>query len=498
MNAAAYCRSSKDRAEVSLLHQRRELETLADAKGLKIVEWFEDAVQSGSTGDRPAFLQLATAMKNQSRGWTTLLVYDTSRIARGRYIAQAFRHECKRRGVELIIARVPETDPVSTVILEAVMEAMDEVHSIMSREKGIAGMRENVRQGWRAGGRAPWGYLLTHTPTGAIRDGKPVMKSKLEPNADADLVSAYLKARARGVPRIKAMRDLAIDKPAATLIDIEWNAMLYAGHTVWNRHAEKKARGDGRPRRRDRSQWMMQRDTHPALITEVEAETILAKLTASPIGRSVSAAKASQGESLLAGMLVTSDGRQWISDGQHYRLKPLDGLPGKYIKRQEVERALLVQVRQYLKDPQTIEQLTAAMVKDVSNEDQAAPIRAEIEKLQRRRQRAAALALEDDGEVYATLTGELGRQIEALKREAEAVSAETVAAETLRAITPTQVREYLLGMDNDRAMIVGMVGKVVLDPDLTGRIEYRLCVASPRRSDRWATPMAVEPLRLVG
>jgi hypothetical protein len=36
-------------------------------------------------------------------------------------------------------------------------------------------MAENVRQGWRAGGKAPRGYELAHTATGAIRDGVPVM-----------------------------------------------------------------------------------------------------------------------------------------------------------------------------------------------------------------------------------------------------------------------------------------------------------------------------------
>jgi hypothetical protein len=50
---------------------------------------------------------------------------------------------------------------------------MDEVHSMLSREKGLAGMAENVRRGHRAGGRAPIGYRLERIETGAIRDGAP-------------------------------------------------------------------------------------------------------------------------------------------------------------------------------------------------------------------------------------------------------------------------------------------------------------------------------------
>lgn len=40
-----------------------------------------------------------------------------------------------------------------------------------SREKGLAGMAENVRAGFRAGGVAPYGYNLERVATGAVRDG---------------------------------------------------------------------------------------------------------------------------------------------------------------------------------------------------------------------------------------------------------------------------------------------------------------------------------------
>jgi DNA invertase Pin-like site-specific DNA recombinase len=111
-------------------------------------------------------------LKARERTWSAILIYDTSRIGRRRYIAEAFRHECKKLGVEIIFAKVPEVDPISQVILDSVLQAMDEVHSLMSREKGLAGMAENVRQGFRAGGRAPYGYRLISIDTGQIRDGQ--------------------------------------------------------------------------------------------------------------------------------------------------------------------------------------------------------------------------------------------------------------------------------------------------------------------------------------
>jgi site-specific DNA recombinase len=486
MGAACYVRSSKDRNDVSLSAQLRELTKLASSRNLEIVRTYEDAVQSGSTEDRPAFRELIADIKSSSRGWSTLLVYDTSRIARGRYIAQAFRHECRRRGVELVIARMPETDPISAVILEAVLEAMDEVHSIMSREKGLAGMRENVRLGWRAGGRAPFGYRLQHEPTGAVRDGRPVMKSKLVLTDQAPAAAKYLNYRAAGISRVEAARRANIDLAPTTLIGIEWNASVYAGHTIWNRHNAKKDRGSGKSKRRDRSEWVVQRGTHEALITDAQAEAIIAQLETSTIGRAVSLAKASGSDYLLAGVLQTKDGQLWVGAGKHYRLKPAGGQRGKRIPREEIERAVMATVRTDMKSDKVVAALVTKAKKHLNKEDRVAPVHLEIESLGKKRQRAATLALGEGGEIYARMAGDLGRQIEALKREADALAAESRADNAVQAITPTEIRELLMKQDNDRALLKVFVRRVVLDADLQGRVEYGLSMASPRGFDRWA------------
>lgn len=495
--AVAYLRSSKDRADVSISAQRQELTALATTRGLNVVHWYEDAVFSGSTEDRPAFSEMVAAIKNPNRGWSTLLVLDTSRIARGRYIAQAFRHECKRRGVDLIVAKMPETDPVSAVILEAVLEAMDEVHSIMSREKGLAGMRENVRRGWRAGGRAPWGYVLEAEPSGAVRDGRPVMKSRLALGPDAERAREYLIARACGVPRVAAMRANSVELPTTTLIGIEWNALVYAGHTVWNRHTSKKKRGLGLSKRRTRADWVIQRQTHPGLISDAQAEAILAQLSASNIGPKVSQAKAMNGRYLFSGMITTSDGRPWVGAGKHYRLKPTaTGVRGKRIDRESVERGLVAKIRDDMRNGDLVQQITLAAQRAEPVEDHAAPIHAEIAKLERRKQRAALLALDESGDAYVEAVRGLTKQIDALRHEAKAWEREALATEAVRHITPTAVREAILAINDDQGLINALVKRIILDPNMTGRIEYGLPMASPRRADRWAAPVSLSPLKL--
>src|SRR4051812_33884223 len=118
--AALYLRSSKDRADISPAAQRRALEDLATSRSLRIAATFEDAVESGSTEDRPGFQALIRAVKDPARTWRTLLVYDTSRIARRRYIAQAFKHELRKRGIAIMYATRPaDVDPISEIVLDS-------------------------------------------------------------------------------------------------------------------------------------------------------------------------------------------------------------------------------------------------------------------------------------------------------------------------------------------------------------------------------------------
>jgi site-specific DNA recombinase len=158
--ACLYLRSSKDRSDVSIDAQRRELQKLAGSRNYLIIQEYTDVVESAKDEQRPGFQALLRDLKSSHCEWTVLMMVDTSRLSRRRYAAQVFKHEAKKRGVEIVYSKVPEVDPITNVLLEAVFESFDEVHTLMSKEKGLAGMAENVKQGFRAGGRAPRGYVL--------------------------------------------------------------------------------------------------------------------------------------------------------------------------------------------------------------------------------------------------------------------------------------------------------------------------------------------------
>jgi DNA invertase Pin-like site-specific DNA recombinase len=359
IRAALYTRSSKDRNDVSLDSQRRALHELAQAKGLVVIEEYADAVESGKDEDRPAFQSLLRALKRPDRGWENVLVLDTSRIARRRHIALIFEHECDKAGIRIHYKAVPDSDPITGMLLKSILQAMDEWHSLTSKAKGLAGMAENVRQGWRAGGRAPRGYKLDYHATGAIRDGTPVLKSKLIPGDDAEVVRAYLKGRAAGESRGTMLMRLDLDWPVDSLNPMEWQALTYAGHTAWNVHNEQTAEGyKTGEKRKPRAEWLITKNTHPPLITDEEAEAILAQLDRQKLRRT----RATDRPYLLTGFLMTPDDQQWHGewcsrmDAALYRVGK-----GKKISARRVDQAILARLLVDLQSEESIGHITATL-----------------------------------------------------------------------------------------------------------------------------------------
>ena len=364
------------------------------------------------------------------------------------------------------------------------------------------GWPENVHHGWRAGGRAPIGYRLKRIPTGAVRDGEPVTKSVLELGPDAAAVQAYLKGRARGVARSELVTMAGLQIGTSSLVDLEWNALTYAGHTAWNRHADQGRGGKRRPRgerlvrrgvgkRRPRAEWVIKRDTHPALITDAEAETILARLEAGRRPRYQSASVY-----LLSGILESSDGRAWHSNGGgFYRLG------SKSIAAHRVEGAVLTKLAADLRSPEFVQclvrQTQASLREDPEDRGEITKLNQERTGIDRRIERLAGFLSQTE------TPAPLLRQIEKFEVERQGIEAAIAAAKrrieqakAVLLITPEHVRRLLDDMAENlaalpkaelKAFVASIVARVTLDPgESTYSIQYRIPLgtgdlsASPR------------------
>lgn len=498
IKSVLYLRSSKDRSDVSIDAQRRALQEMAAARGFAIVGEYADAVESGKDEDRPGFQNLLRDLRAKERGWDHVLALDTARIGRRRALAIMFEeHECKKAGVRVVYKSLPESDPITEMLLKSILQAMDEWHSLTSRVKGMAGMAENVKQGWRAGGRAPRGYKLESTETGAVREGVAVTKTKLTPGDDAQQVATYLKQRAAGVKRPRALQLAGVSWPAASLVDMERNALVYAGHTTWGRTAERQngAGYVGGEKYLPRDKWTIQRDTHPPLISDDEAETILAaiavkKRSGGPKARRVF---------LLSGLLVSTAGEKWHGDSDSYRLAK-----GRRISAEVLERTIVERIMADMQSDTMAERIAAHYRKIAGDRQSAsdpAAIRRRISEAERKATRLTDL-LADTSAPAALL-----RQIEALETNRDSLLEELKDAEqeraestTLRNITRKDVQRMLGQLAEDmneadpealRDTLNQLVESIELDAStFDAVVAYRIVpvktgeqVASPRQAE---------------
>lgn len=512
LRAVLYLRSSKDRHDVSIDAQRRELIELARARGYAVAGEFADVVESGKDDDRPGLQALLAALHARDRDWTAVLALDTSRIARRAAAAYWFEdRECRPRGVSVVYKNLPDMDEAERAIVKAVFHGVDEWHSLVSKRKGLAGMRENVRNGYRAGGRAPTGYRLEHTPTGAVREGQAVTKSKLVVCDDHKSVQGFLRDRAAGVLRMDAARRNGLTLSQTSLIGIERNALTYAGHTVWNMRPEKGA--IDAQRYRPRAEWVVKRDTHPALITDVEAEAIL-KLHQV---RHRHTCQLKKHDYLLAGLLHTPAGVPWHgSDAAFYR----HGKARRVLAR-KLDRAVVDAVAEELAGGQLAQRLLEHMrarLVVAPDAKRAAALRRQVDTLDRQIRRLADLAA--DAETAAPLLrtmGEKEREREAAQDELQALEREAGAQKALRTITIDQVRQALRSLAVDvasrkdvpglRDQLLQLVSRVELDPDRAEdvAIHYRIPaiggftgveLASPQRPELHPGNLLVRRVKL--
>jgi site-specific DNA recombinase len=495
-HCALYLRSSKDRHDVSIAAQRHELTAIAKSKSLAVAAEFSDAVERADDWQRPGFVDLLRALSDPARPWANLIVLDSARIARDdEYLGAYFRNECRKRGVRILYGKLPSINPMSDLIMQTIDQLISRIHSMTSREKGLAGMAENVRRGFRAGGRAPYGYDLERVPTGAVRDGTPVTKSRLVPNAKAPAIARFLKGRAQGMAAAPLARELGLELSKTSLVGIEWNALTYAGNTVWN-IAKKK--GDGGPKRRPRKEWHIKAGTHEAHITTEEAEQLLKRLEEGAKMRTRGA------DYLLSGLLVTPGGQRWHGDAGFYRAG------SRSVKAETLERAVLEKLADDLTDDRFVRGCLEAARKaarPLQREAELRTLQRQAAELERKLARVRNLLPEmKHPEALLPKLEELQQEKAQVDRQAAALADQVAADKVLTLITEAHVHEVLgaiaaglreLDRDQVKQRLRLLIERLELDPKrLTCRISYAIPLigrdkgASPRGDALNPTPPA--------
>ena len=159
--------STKDKQDptLSFPSQRNECAEKAEELGGRIVCDFTDQ-EAGRRDDRVGWSELVREAKEpEARRFDAVIVYSTSRLSRELFHALAYERELARAGVEVFYARSAgdQTSPEGRLIRH-MFQALDQFEVEKLGREVRRGQTENTRQGYRNGGRAPYGYRLRHEP----------------------------------------------------------------------------------------------------------------------------------------------------------------------------------------------------------------------------------------------------------------------------------------------------------------------------------------------
>jgi site-specific DNA recombinase len=284
---AVYLRVSttdKQDPTLSFPSQRKACDRKAVELGGQILADFTDQ-ESGAKADRPGWTALTTeARARETRRFDAVVIYGTSRLARDRLLAALYERELQKVGVPIRYATGggDSSTPEGQMMI-GMQQLWDEFERSKLARETKRGMREAAEQGFRTGGRAPYGYARVEEAMPEDHRGdRTKSRVTLEPipehgAAVAEIFHAYshqglsLKGIADSLNRpggpplpkhVDPARNIRGHWAASTVRSILANP-VYLGHTVWNRLDFASARQNGgAPRLRARERVDDRRE-HP-------------------------------------------------------------------------------------------------------------------------------------------------------------------------------------------------------------------------------------------
>ena len=151
--------TDKQDPALSFPSQRKACERKAKELGGEITCEFTDQ-ESGAKQERPGWSALTQeARDTEGRRFDAVVIYSTSRLARDRLYAALFERDLKKVGVAIHYA-TGAGDPATPEgkIFIGMQQLWDEFERDKLSRETKRGMREASEQGYRAGGRPPYGY----------------------------------------------------------------------------------------------------------------------------------------------------------------------------------------------------------------------------------------------------------------------------------------------------------------------------------------------------
>lgn len=150
--AAAYIRvSTEDQAEYSPDSQIRLIREYAARNGMVVPDEYlfaDEGISGKSTKNRTQFNRMIAIAKRKPKPFDAILLWKFSRFARSRQDSIVYKTMLRRQlGIDVISITEALGDDKMSILMEAIIEAMDEYYSINLAEEVTRGMSEKVGRG---------------------------------------------------------------------------------------------------------------------------------------------------------------------------------------------------------------------------------------------------------------------------------------------------------------------------------------------------------------
>ena len=281
MKVALYARCSSDKQENldrSIPAQLGALRDYAAKNEYLIYKEYLEPGESAYSDDenREKFHEMIRDAKVKK--FDAVLVHRFNRFYRDQYKSMFYKKILRDNGIKIIsITEELDPDTIQGFMLERMIEMMDQVSSMQNAWETIKGMTENAKQGYKNGGRVPYGYKRIQIPVDINRPN-PRYKVKWEIDPEkAEIVKTIFNKRCEGLSLRKIIDYLNnnhIPSPTNKLWDTSTiryffiKADMYAGDYLWN-ISDMKIKGK---KWKDKKEWVIVENAHPPIIDRETAE----------------------------------------------------------------------------------------------------------------------------------------------------------------------------------------------------------------------------------
>jgi DNA invertase Pin-like site-specific DNA recombinase len=301
--------STKDKQDptLSFPSQRRECEAKVAELGGRIVCDFTDQ-ESGRRDDRAGWTELVREAKEREvRRFDAVIIYATSRLSRELFHALSFERELTRVGVEVLYALTSgdQTSPEGR-LMRHMFQALDQFEVEKLGREVRRGQTENTRQGYRNGGRAPYGYRLRHEPhpdPARARAGDTKSRLVVSPEQAPVIVEMFSRfLSGSGYAEIADHLNRPGGPPSPRHVDTKRNTSgrwskstirsmldnpVYTGRLYWNRLDFRAVKqGEGPLVRRGEEEWIAAERRHDAIVSDEDFERVQTEMRARSTGNS--------------------------------------------------------------------------------------------------------------------------------------------------------------------------------------------------------------------